>query len=65
MINLASGNSIHMISRAVRTGAEIARRDAVEGYEFRKDQYRLLSESDLDGVKVQSPSLRLSRSSST
>ena len=57
MINPETGNRIRMISQDAQTGQEIARRDTVKGYEFKKDQYLLLSESDLNSVKVESSSL--------
>ncbi len=46
-----------MISQDGGTGMEVARRDTVKGYEFKKDQYLLLSEADLNSVKLESSSL--------
>jgi non-homologous end joining protein Ku len=42
-----------MITQDGETGQELERRDLVEGYEFRKGKYLLLSDDDLDSVKVE------------
>jgi DNA end-binding protein Ku len=42
-----------MVTQDAETGKELQRRDLVKGYEFRKDQYLLLSDDDLDSVKVE------------
>jgi DNA end-binding protein Ku len=39
------------------TGQPRGRRDLVKGYEFKKDQYLLLSEADFDSIKVESSSV--------
>ena len=39
------------------TDQEVQRRDLVKGYEFRKDQYFLLNDTDFDSVKVESSSV--------
>ena len=54
MINPETGNRIRMVTQDSETGKELQRRDLVKGYEFRKDQYLLLTEDDLDSVKVES-----------
>ena len=54
LINPDSGNRIRMITQDVETGKELDRRDLVKGYEFRKDQYLILSDKDFDSVKVES-----------
>lgn len=59
MINPEIGNRIRMISQDAETGQEVARRDTVKGYEFKKDRYLLLSDSDLSSVKVESSSLMM------
>ena len=56
MINPATGNRIRMVSQDSETGDEIARRDTVKGYEFEKGRYVVLTDDDLDGVKVESSS---------
>jgi DNA end-binding protein Ku len=54
MINPETGNRIRMVTQDSETGKELQRRDLVKGYEFKKDQYLLLTEDDLDSVKVES-----------
>ena len=54
MINPATGNRIKMVTTDAETGKELERRDLVKGYEFRKNEYLLLSDDDLDSVKVES-----------
>jgi DNA end-binding protein Ku len=57
LINPNTGNRIRMITQDAETGEELERRNLVKGYEFRKDQYLLLSNEDLDSVKVESSSV--------
>ena len=45
------------ISVDAETGNEVQRRNLVKGYEFRKDQYLLLSDADFDSIKVESSSV--------
>ena len=52
LINPETGNRIRMITQDAETGREVERRDLVKGYEFRKNQYVLLSDADLDSVRV-------------
>ncbi len=56
MINPDTGNRIRMVSLDAGTDAEVARRDTVKGYEFKKDHYILFSDEDFDSVKVESSS---------
>src|SRR6478672_1344588 len=56
-INPDTGNRIRMKTVDAETDQEVQRRDLVKGYEFRKDQYLLLSDADLDRVKVESSSV--------
>ena len=53
LINPDTGNRIRMVTQDAETGKELQRRDLVKGYKFRKDQYLLLSDDDLDSVKVE------------
>ena len=53
LINPDTGNRIRMVTQDSETGKELQRRDLVKGYEFRKDQYLLLSDEDFDSVKVE------------
>ena len=57
LINPETGNRIRMITQDAETGKEVERRDLVKGYEFRKNQYLLLSDEDLNSVKVESSSV--------
>src|SRR4051794_12352589 len=57
MINPATGNRIKMVSQDAQTGAEISRRDTVKGYEYAKGQYVIITDDDLDSVKVESSGL--------
>ena len=57
LINPETGNRIRMITQDGETGDELERRSLVKGYEFRKGKYLLLSDDDLDSVKVDSSSV--------
>jgi len=57
LINPETGNRIRMITQDGETGQELERRSLVKGYEFRKGKYLLLSDDDLDSVKVDSSSV--------
>ena len=57
LINPDTGNRIRMITQDAETGDELERRNLVKGYEFRKNQYLILSNEDLDSVKVESSSV--------
>jgi DNA end-binding protein Ku len=57
LINPETGNRIRMITQDAETGKELERRNLVKGYEFRKNQYLLLSDEELDSVKVESSSV--------
>ena len=46
-----------MMTVDAETDEEVQRRDLVKGYEFRKDQYLLLTDEDFDSVKVESSSV--------
>jgi len=54
LINPETGNRIRMITQDSETGQELGRRSLVKGYEFRKGKYLLVSDDDLDSVKVDS-----------
>lgn len=54
LINPATGNRIQMVAQDAGTGEPMSRRDLVKGYEFKKDTYLLLTDEDLEGVKVES-----------
>lgn len=57
LINPETGNRIRMITQDAETGKELERRNLVKGYEFRKNQYLLLTDDDFDSVKVESSSV--------
>lgn len=57
LINPETGNRIRMVTLDAETNEEVSRRDLVKGYEFKKDHYLLLSDSDFDSVKVESSSV--------
>jgi DNA end-binding protein Ku len=57
LINPDTGHRIRMITQDAETGAELDRRNLVKGYEFRKNQYVLLEDSDFESVKVESSSV--------
>jgi DNA end-binding protein Ku len=57
MINPDTGNRIRMVTQDAETGKELERRDLVKGYEFRKNNYLLLTDQDFDSVKVESSSV--------
>jgi len=57
LINPDTGNRIRMITQDAETGDELERRNLVKGYEFRKNQYLILTNEDLDSVKVESSSV--------
>jgi DNA end-binding protein Ku len=54
LINPDTGNRIRMVTQDSETGKELERRNLVKGYEFRKNQYLLLTDEDFDSVKVES-----------
>ncbi len=54
LINPDTGNRIRMVTLDAETDQEVDRRRLVKGYEFRKNQYLLLTDADIDSVKVES-----------
>ena len=54
LINPKTGNRIRMMTVDAETNEELQRRDLVKGYEFRKDQYLMLTDDDFDSVRVES-----------
>lgn len=57
MINPLTGSRIKMVSQDAQTGEEVARRDTVKGYEFAKGQYVIITDEDLESVRVESSEL--------
>ncbi len=56
MINPATGNRIRMITQDAETKQELKRGDLVKGYEFKKDHFLIITDEDIDSVKVESSS---------
>jgi DNA end-binding protein Ku len=57
LINPKTGNRIRMKTVDAETDEELQRRDLQKGYEFRKEQYLLLSDDDFESVRVESSSV--------
>jgi DNA end-binding protein Ku len=57
LINPNTGHRIRMLTVDADTNDELQRRDLVKGYEFRKDQFLLLSDDDFNSVRVESSSV--------
>jgi DNA end-binding protein Ku len=57
LINPETGNRIRMLTVDGETNQELQRRDLVKGYEYKKNHYLLLTDEDLDSVKVDSSSM--------
>src|SRR2546430_10434118 len=57
MINLETSNRIRMLTADSEAGDEVQRRSLVQGYEFKKDNYLILSDEAFDSVKVESASV--------
>jgi DNA end-binding protein Ku len=57
MINPETGNRIRMVTQDAETGEPVERGQTVKGYQFKKDHYLLVTEEDLDSVKVESSSM--------
>jgi DNA end-binding protein Ku len=55
LINPDTGNRIRMITQDAETGDELERRNLAKGYEFRKNQYLVLSNDDLDSARSKAP----------
>jgi len=59
MINPETGNRVRMVTEDAQTGQELSRRDLVKGYEFKKDHYLIITDDDLNSVKVESSAIML------
>ncbi len=53
-INPKTGNRVRMVTLDAGSEEEVRRSDLVKGYEFRKDTYVLLDDSDFERAKVES-----------
>ncbi|MGD0431419.1 MAG: Ku protein [Acetobacteraceae bacterium] len=56
LINPKTGNRINMVTLDADTGDELSRRDLVKGYEYKKDNYIVLSDEDFESARVESSS---------
>jgi DNA end-binding protein Ku len=54
MINPKTGNRIKMVTQDAETGEPLSRGDTVKGYEFSKNRYVLITDEDMEAVKVES-----------
>jgi DNA end-binding protein Ku len=54
LINPETGNRIKMLTVDGETEKEVQRKNLVKGYEFRKNTYLLLTNEDLESVRVES-----------
>jgi DNA end-binding protein Ku len=54
MINPKTGNRIKMATLDAVTGEELERSSLVKGYEYKKNEYIIVTNEDLDSVKVES-----------
>jgi DNA end-binding protein Ku len=57
LINPKTGNRIKMVTLDADTGDELSRRELVKGYEFKKDNYIVLSDEDFESARVESSSI--------
>ncbi len=53
-INPDTGHRVRMVTQDAETGAELSRGDLVKGYEFKKDNYLLLSNEDFEAARIES-----------
>jgi DNA end-binding protein Ku len=54
LINPETGNRIRMLTVDGETEKQVERRNLVKGYEFKKNTYLLLTNEDLESIKVES-----------
>ena len=57
MLNPETGHRIRMVTVDAETGAELERRNLAKGYEFKKDHYLIVTDEDMESVKVESSSV--------
>lgn len=56
-INPKTGHRVRMVTQDAETDEELSRRDLTRGYEFKKDHYVLLDESDFERARIDSSSV--------
>jgi DNA end-binding protein Ku len=54
MINPKTGNRIKMVTQDAETGEPLSRGETVKGYEFSKGRYVIITDEDLESVKIES-----------
>ena len=57
MINPITGNCIKMVSQNAQTGDEVAWRGTVKDYEFTKGDFVIITDEDMEGVRIESSGL--------
>lgn len=57
MINPKTGHRVRMITRDAETDEEVARADLVKGYQFKKDHYLIMEDSDFEAARIESSSI--------
>ena len=57
LINPKTGHRVRMITRDAETDEELSRSDLVKGYEFRKDHYLLMENTDFEAARIESSSV--------
>src|SRR5690348_14609704 len=57
LINPETGNRIRMVSEDAETGEPVQRSQLVKGFQFKKDNYVIVTDEDLASVKVESSSV--------
>ncbi|MBV9786378.1 MAG: Ku protein [Acidisphaera sp.] len=55
-INPETGNRVRMITLDAETDKEVSRRELVRGYEFKKDNYLIMSNEDFESARIESSS---------
>ena len=55
-INPKTGHRVRMVTQDAETEEPISRRDLVRGYEFKKDNYLLMSDEDFEAARIDSSS---------
>jgi DNA end-binding protein Ku len=56
LINPKTGHRVRMVTQDAETDEEISRRDLVRGFEFKKDNYLLMTDEDFDSARIESSS---------
>src|SRR5258708_38783973 len=54
LINPTTGNRVKMITQDAETKNELSRRELVKGFEYRQDNYVILTDEDFERARVES-----------